>query len=160
MGQQYVLKDIEVHDPASLRTEFLNVLGSECTQARMNKQEVLVLIFGHGEEKLYGIWLGGLEDEDPSARLTPQQFRDCVGEETEVCLMTTACFSGGWTIQPDLNISVLTAAGNKEVSESWPQTKSLSRACGSIWASAILATPDFVYYTNNTADPQRVHYKE
>ncbi len=57
LGKQ--LHDIEVYDPASLRLEFLKVLESECAIARANQQQVLTLIFGHGEQKLYGIWLGG-----------------------------------------------------------------------------------------------------
>ncbi len=74
--------------------------------------------------------------------------------------MTTACYSGGWTVQPDLNISILTAAGNQEESESRAKMKSVSRACGSIWASTILATPDFLAHTNDRIDPSGVHYME
>jgi hypothetical protein len=55
-----------------------------------------------------------------------------------IMLITTACFSGGWTIYKDLNISASTAAGPNELSQSWRESGSIRRYCGSMYTTAVI----------------------
>ncbi|KAJ5901941.1 hypothetical protein N7495_002469 [Penicillium taxi] len=55
--------------------------------------------------------------------------------------MMTSCFSGEWAVIPDLASSTgrrATAAGPMVGSESWPESRSLGRSCGSLYIFAML----------------------
>lgn len=63
----------------------------------------------------------------------------------QVTMLTTSCYSGGWAITPDLRdeigssrITVMTAAGSDQVSESWPKTNTLGRTDGSMYVSSVI----------------------
>ena len=55
-----------------------------------------------------------------------------------VTLVTTACYSGGWVVNPDLNMTMSTAADSKNTSLSWPVSNSIGRACGSAFVGAMI----------------------
>ena len=57
---------------------------------------------------------------------------------TSITLITTSCYSGGWTCNPQLNLSTMTAAGNKNVSLSWRFSASTGRACGSMFTTVLV----------------------
>jgi hypothetical protein len=65
-------------------------------------------------------------------------MKQAIGQGVDVGMLMTSCYSGYWTVKPQLNVSAMTAAGPKKMSESWAQSQSLSRATGSIYASAVL----------------------
>ena len=52
-------------------------------------------------------------------------------------MVNTACFSGGWSVNPQINITSMTAAGPKQ-SESCAASNSIGRCCGSIYATALI----------------------
>ena len=54
--------------------------------------------------------------------------------------ISTACFSGGWSVHPYLKASTTTttAAGPEVESESWGASDSIGRYCGSIYATALI----------------------
>lgn len=89
------------------------------------------------------------EDDDPSALLRFDYIESLIGSNIPTTVVTTACFSGGWVIQPNVDMTILTAAGAKaaegdrrttDLSKSWPVSNSISRACGSIFASTLIET--------------------
>ena len=141
---------IPAHDMVK---QFLDALERESTTATEQKQSLLVLIFGHGLEFTYNIWLG------PDARLTAQELLDvnkdlshpkqkfmlhreefgrAIRANPRVTLLTTACYLGGWSIDLSLNLTTATAAGPEKYSESWAESPSIGRCCVSIYASAVL----------------------
>ena len=132
--------NVHVSSRGSLLQDFLNHVKAECRIAAEKRQPVLLLIFGHGDKDGYGISIGGEGDPDDAPRLRHQHLKILTrGLDISITLLTTACYSGGWLIQPGLNISALTAADS--VSESWAWKASLGSSYhGSIWATAVMET--------------------
>ncbi|PGH09892.1 hypothetical protein AJ80_07602 [Polytolypa hystricis UAMH7299] len=127
--------------PKGLLDRFLATLREETETARREHQQVLVLVFGHGEEGSVGITIGGSGCALAAPRLTRQQFSAVVGPGVDVTLLTTSCFLGGWVIRPlagefflssmtKFNITEMTAEEEEEeMSRAW--ANSLSRGRGS-----------------------------
>ncbi|KAL8902802.1 MAG: hypothetical protein Q9207_004375 [Kuettlingeria erythrocarpa] len=134
----------------ALLANFLSAVKAECDVARELDQPVLVLLFGHGDQTSKGVYLG----VDPSGPkptyplLEMEAFREAMGVGVAVTVVSTACFSGGWAVNPRLNATTLAGAAPglskvdpkyiTGVSESWTASESLSRSCGSIYATAII----------------------
>lgn len=104
-----------------LKVEFTKAVREQCQRASTANppENVLILMFGHGDTKSKGIQLGAGD----RGLLKMQQFGDIFkGLMVNVTLLTTACYSGGWTCNPNLNISTLTAAGIENRSRSWSKS--------------------------------------
>jgi hypothetical protein len=114
---------------------------------------VLVLLFGHGVQSL-GICLDYsqiIPEGDLVGSFTIEQLQSAVPPEVPVTLLTTACYSGGWAVRPDLNMTVLTAAGDISaqpgtgnhlqtwLSLAWNDSPSVGRACGSMFATTVIS---------------------
>ncbi|KAI9052719.1 hypothetical protein LZ554_002995 [Drepanopeziza brunnea f. sp. 'monogermtubi'] len=132
-----------VFKPLELRTAFLKQLSAEAQAARLNRHKLLVIMLGHGDFTSTGVFIGD-GNPDTAALVTPEHFATALGaQDIEVTIMSQACFSGGWTICPDvLNITAMAAAHRDNVSESWPESKSTGRFCGSIFSSALITASD------------------
>ena len=128
----HVLTEVK---PANLRLDFQKEVRAHCSQAAKAEppENVLILIFGHGELKKKGIEIGSGRALE-SAHLQSE----VKGTDANVTLLTTACYSGGWTCYPQFNVSSMTAAGEKITSRSWVKSGSSGRACGSLYTSAII----------------------
>lgn len=129
------LDNFLVFPRGQLKTSFIRTVKSECQAARANKETLLLLIFGHGDSRTYGITLG----TGAVSKLKISNLRSAIGgDDLAVTLLSTSCYSGGWSISPELNITTMAAAGPNSQSISWAARASLGRMCGSIWASAVL----------------------
>ena len=129
--------NIRVFPRAQLLEDFLRTFKAECTMAAALKQPVLLMIFGHGDPITYGVAVGGADPPRDAPRLRIRQILACLrGIDVSLTMMLTSCYSGGWVLQPELNITALTAAGADKVSEAWPSSIS-GRAHGSIFATAV-----------------------
>ena len=128
----HVLTEVK---PANLRLDFKKEVRAQCSQAAKAEppENVLILIFGHGELKKKGIEIGSGRALEPAHLQSEMK-----GTNAKVTLLTTACYSGGWTCYPQFNISLMAAAGEKNVSRSWAKSGSSGRACGSMYTSAII----------------------
>ncbi|KAH7305640.1 hypothetical protein BKA65DRAFT_543915 [Rhexocercosporidium sp. MPI-PUGE-AT-0058] len=148
--------NFSVSHPNQLRVDFLKQLKKECIEAREQQQNFLVVLLSHGDFESKGLFLGGINSEDPQYIMTREMFSEAVGEQNvQICVMSAACYSGGWTVRPDiLNITALTAASEENESSSWEQPKSMGRACGTIFSSALTTTSDQLGAT------QEITYKE
>lgn len=127
-------KDLVPSSRTKLKETFMQHLKEEAERARKDTHPLLVLIFGHGEKETKGIQLG--DDEADLFSIT--DFRLVVGEGLDVTLVSTACFSGGWSVDKIVNASTMVAAGPARESESWPASPSVGRCCGSFYATALL----------------------
>lgn len=137
--------NIRVTTPKILLERFWATVRSECQIAAQQNQPVLILIFGHGDPDTYGVSIGGETSPDVAPRLKVTDLETAIGKITDVSLLMTSCYSGGWVIKsndvsskPILNATVMTAAGPSFQSESWAKSQSCGRAAGSIYASALL----------------------
>lgn len=118
----------------TLRKKFENKVFQECKEAQAANDNVMILIFGHGEEISKDIFLGTQRN-----RLEMRAFAKGIGQfKCYSTVLTTACYSGAWAGNPNLDISLLTGASESTQSRSWRKTASLGRACGSMFATAII----------------------
>ncbi|KAF8850436.1 hypothetical protein BDZ45DRAFT_731564 [Acephala macrosclerotiorum] len=131
------LNNIRVENMQDLRSTFLWALNLEAKEARLKSQTLLVIIMSHGEKISKGFWLGGPFEVGTKLLVTPEHFREAIGKnDVPVTVMSAACYSGGWTVMPDIT-GIYAASAVKE-SHSWPESKSTGRHCGSIWLSALI----------------------
>lgn len=136
---------LQVVAPEQLLTKFLEVFRTVCRAARKKEEPVLLCLFAHGDDLTYGVEIGGIEKDGPL--LYTADIAKIVSENAglDLCVLLTSCFSGGWVTVSDFKDSsarstatIATAAGPTVQSESWPQSTSLGRVCGSIYVSALL----------------------
>ena len=119
--------------PSDLLRTFLATLETKCDQARAENHPVMVFIFGHGHKTTKGVCLG------PKGHwLEIDDFRTAIGNGVDITVVSTACFSGGWSVHPQLNVTTTTAAGPMLTSESWAASGSIGRYCGSIYATSLI----------------------
>jgi hypothetical protein len=136
----YAPGTLKVAAPNVLLDRFLITVKEECEAAVKNNQDVLLLVFGHGDESTYGVTIGSNAvktfHENTAPQLKINRLKLAVGKEARCTLLMTSCYSGGWAMRPDLNLTIIAAAGLKKESLSWNKRSSL-RFSGSIVASAI-----------------------
>ena len=123
--------------PTNLKLDFKMKIREQCQLAsKANPPEnVLVLMFGHGDRDSKGITIG----VGSRAIFKRENFADALkGMNVNLTLITTHCYSGGWTCYPSFNISSLTAAGIVKESRSWAKSGSCGRACGSMFTTALI----------------------
>lgn len=130
----------------NLLERFISTVRDQSKLAAAEGEPLLVLIFGHGEERTYGVQLGGTGNPERGPRLKTRDIKQALHPDTRATLLLTSCYSGGWIVQPDLNnkpllnVTGITASDPEKESLSWPKTNSVGRASGSRVASAILHT--------------------
>lgn len=133
------LGDVRTIAPNDLLERVLSTIRQVCQDATDQGRPLLILIFAHGEEETHALQIGGRGN-----LLTMNLFKRAIGSRTPssgLCLLTTACYSGGWAINPALNITSLTAQANWIESLAWPVSGTArARSCGSPFASAIAET--------------------
>ncbi|KAH9218098.1 hypothetical protein DL95DRAFT_434438 [Leptodontidium sp. 2 PMI_412] len=132
-------KDIRVCQPGELLERFLASLKDEIEKARQLHQQVLVLIFGHGDEDTYGIAIGG-DNQANAPRLNRDRLESVLNSSVDTCLVMTSCCSGGWVVTPKyesrrqsrarFNLTMITGAGEANISLSWAMSLSAGRRAG------------------------------
>ena len=123
--------------PTSLRLDFKKAIREACAEAAKSKEpgNVLIMMFGHGHASTKGVHIGLGARNIVQTSAMKAEIKNL---NVKVTLLSTACYSGGWTCHPDLNISTMTAASHMTKSKSWAKSGSLGPACGSIFATAII----------------------
>ena len=133
--QRGEITPVTVAAESDLHDVTMEVLRKECQIAKSTRAPVLLLLFGHGDKDICGVELG----EESVLRI--DDVRSVVGDDIGLTVISTACFSGGWSASTFLNAATSTAAGPTVVSESWGASPSVRsrRYCGSIYASALIS---------------------
>jgi len=130
--QRGEITPVTVAAESDLHDVTMEVLKKECQIAKSTGAPVLLLLFGHGDYRTYGVVLG-------ESILRIDDVRSVVGDDIGLTIISTACFSGGWSASTSLNATTSTAAGPLVESESWNESPSVrKRICGSIYASALI----------------------
>ncbi|EFR01091.1 hypothetical protein MGYG_04095 [Nannizzia gypsea CBS 118893] len=137
--------NIRVVPSTILLERFLATVREQSRIAAQHNEQLIVLIFGHGDQDTHGICLGQVKEEAYEPQLLfINDFHRATTAEAKVTLFTTACYSGGWLVQPickkstGLNVTGITGSGIKQETRSWSLSRSVGRACGSSIASAIV----------------------
>lgn len=131
------LSPVEVVDPASVGKHFIDKVRDFGKLAREENAKLLLLIFCHGTDT------GELElkvsgQDGRSRKITLAQVRKCIESGVNTTLITSACYSGKWLVDPIFNYTAIAAATDETESLSWALTRSMGRACKSIFASALI----------------------
>ncbi|KAI2630629.1 hypothetical protein GGR54DRAFT_635236 [Hypoxylon sp. NC1633] len=143
-----------VVDSTAMKDRFLSEVARASSQSYREKKPLLLLVFCHGNEKTHLL----LDCGDKRTGLSIQQLKAVLEPGSCVTLVTTACYSGGWTTTPDLNLTAATGADAESVSNSWALSQSMGRACGSIFGSAFIeslsgVSSSLLAQTGHTPDP-------
>ncbi|KAL8820290.1 MAG: hypothetical protein Q9223_001456 [Gallowayella weberi] len=125
---------VQFAHPRDLRIKFVTTLKQHCTAADKAGETVLVLMFGHGDMENKGIYLGS---NDRAFRYSHLKYA-LSKLKVNITLLTTQCYGGGWTMTPSVNITAMAAADKGNISKSWTYSRSCRRACGSMFATAII----------------------
>ncbi|MCJ1355457.1 MAG: hypothetical protein MMC33_005449 [Icmadophila ericetorum] len=131
-------KNLHVIPQKLLLERFLGTLRDESQKAKGLSQPILELIFGHGDHETHGVEIGGNGNTTTAPLLTIWKFREAIGTNGETSLLITSCYSGGWVINPALNITAITTASPSNQSGSWARRVSSKAAAGLIHATAAL----------------------
>ncbi|KAK2753836.1 hypothetical protein FQN55_000200 [Onygenales sp. PD_40] len=96
--------NLRVVSRAVLLERFLSTLREQASMAAERNEPLIVFVFGHGDLDTHGVYIGG---EGGSINNLPR-LRMCdigrsVGLKVNATLFTTACYSGGWLVQPNSN---------------------------------------------------------
>lgn len=133
--------------PNQLKLNTKKLITAECRAAEIANETVLILMLGHRDPNNHGIELG----TGGRATLKINEFRQATRAfKIGITMITTSCFSGGWTCNPQLNLSTMTAAGEKKPSLSWRFSGSTGRACGSMFTTALVQKLTRVGATNKS----------
>jgi hypothetical protein len=151
-----------VPEPHMVRA-FIHHVKTEAKIAKEKSEPLLIMMFGHGTEE-FGVFLGKHDELSPSRLVFMKDVESAIPPGVEMTLFSNACFSGGWAVH--MNATTFAAAGPFKTSTSWPQSRSASRACGSIWASMIVQAlreeveqPVEAAYISNTPFPEHAQQK-
>lgn len=114
---------------------FLEKAKEASELAKRNRAPLLLLVFCH---HLF------LDAGNQSKGLSILRLKGVLEPGVSVTLVTTACYSGGWTTSPDLNQTTIAVAGDEKQDEatfhSWIESSSIGRFCGSVFATTLFKT--------------------
>ena len=128
-----VVKNTEIID------SFLDKVRAESLRATREQCPLLILLFCHGLENYNFL----LDHADTKYGLNTTRIKEAIEPGCRVTLLSTACFGGGWLVKnmlqdSPLNVTALSAADEGTTSNSWQLSGSLSRACGSVFATTVI----------------------
>lgn len=135
------MQDVRTVHPNDLLERVLSTIRQACRQANEENRPVLILIFTHGREDDYTMHMGG-GDPQSCPKLAMASFKRAIGSQplhSGLCLVTTACYGAGWAINPNLNITPLTAQSHFDESLAWPLSGTINKryCCGPPFGSGI-----------------------
>ena len=125
------LSDVDVV-AGSIGKRFLDRVCEFGDLACKEDGKLLLLIFCHGDDA------GAFDLGRGAGPLTYAKLRGCIATRTRTAIVTTACYSGSWVVDPDVHCTAMEAASAGAGSISWEATRSMARACGSVFASALI----------------------
>jgi len=122
-----------------IKKAFTTTVMNECKTAHENKRNVLILMFGHGDSRHNGIDIGELIMKTLKIKDLKKNLKGF--SDARITILSTACFSGGWSCIPDLGdvTSTMMAAGKEKPSKSWNYSFSYGRASGSMFTTAVVS---------------------
>ncbi|KAK3384846.1 hypothetical protein B0H63DRAFT_559572 [Podospora didyma] len=132
---QHEITPVTIVEPGKMIDRFLEEIRAASLRAKAAQCPLLLFVFCHGIEGHSLI----LDNGQRNKGLSITRVKVALEPGASVTLFTTACYSGGWAVSPDLNITSMCAASGNEQSVAWVTSTSVGRACGSIFAGATIA---------------------
>ncbi|KAJ5222803.1 uncharacterized protein N7469_009043 [Penicillium citrinum] len=139
--RQKKLTDVTVVRSSGMIERFISEAKRASELAKKTNAPLLLLVFCHGLPNHHLL----LDDGERRKGLSILALKAVLEPAARITLVTTACFSGGWAVTPDLNTTALTAASHfpdleRGISIAWGVSASIGRSCGSIFASTMIET--------------------
>ncbi|KAJ0165759.1 hypothetical protein CTA2_10077 [Colletotrichum tanaceti] len=127
-----------------MTSRFLEEVHAASRQAVENQASLLLLVFSHSK----GNWEFLLDGGNREEGLSVAQLRGAIAKDCHTVLYSPVCYSGGWFVRdltrpertPLDDITMPVTAGPKAMSDAWQNSPSVIRACGSIFANAVIDT--------------------
>lgn len=132
------LPTCQTHPTRTLLRKFLELIQAESRIAGVLGHSLALFVFGHGERNDFGIHIGNPEanDEFSHVWLTLAALSEYLDPGVSTILFSTSCFSGGWAVDPTVNITAMAAAGPTTEALSW-YGDSVRRFNGGIYATTV-----------------------
>ncbi|KAK3338603.1 hypothetical protein B0T25DRAFT_508455 [Lasiosphaeria hispida] len=127
---------VTIVQPAKMIDKFLDEVRQAAARAKRSNCPLLLMVFCHGIENFELCLDNGTRHKG----LSIVRLKEALEPGVRVTLLSTACYSGGWVVDPDFNTTTMAAADAEGQSISWPLSASMGRACGSVFAGAIINT--------------------
>ncbi|KAF3481029.1 uncharacterized protein GIQ15_06376 [Arthroderma uncinatum] len=123
-------------------------------------EQLIVFVFGHGDQDTHGIRLGRFRTtSNKTPLLLMRDFARAVPKEAKVTLFTTAFYSGGWLVQPNTNkakfLNVTGITGSAVDEEGDDKMEVLTHPTYIGLASSIFEKISTIY---SLASEQRIHF--
>ncbi|KAK4143418.1 uncharacterized protein C8A04DRAFT_12323 [Dichotomopilus funicola] len=123
-------------EPAKMNDRFLSEVNEASLRAKKSGYPLLLMVFCHDVQGHYLC----LDNGTRKKGISIVRLKAALEPGVSVTLLTTACFSGGWAVTPELNTTTMAAAQPEGESISWQMSSSMGRACGSVFAGATIST--------------------
>ncbi|KAJ5999803.1 hypothetical protein N7481_000212 [Penicillium waksmanii] len=141
MLRQNKLTDVTVVRSSEMIDRFISEAKRASELAKKTNAPLLLLVFCHGLPNHHLL----LDDGERKKGLSILALKAVLEPAARITLVTTACYSGGWAVTPELNTTALTAASHfsdhkRGLSSAWGISASIGRTCGSIFASTMIET--------------------
>lgn len=114
---------------------FLREVENASKRAKRGQCPLLIMVFCHGGNNHTYF----LDNGSQKRGVTINRLKGVLEPGVTTTLLTSACYSGGWAITPELNISTAAAAQDDDESLAIPTSRSVGRICGSVFASATIS---------------------
>jgi hypothetical protein len=119
---------------------FLHEIQQASKRTKREQAPLLILVFSHRFPDFQLL----IDNGNRKRGLSITRVKAILEPGVSVTLISTACHSGGWVVSNDFNHTMMAAASenNNETgwSNAWPNSHSMGRACGSVFASTLLHT--------------------
>ncbi|KAK3360691.1 hypothetical protein B0T25DRAFT_621586 [Lasiosphaeria hispida] len=129
------ISPVTIVEAPKMIERFLEEVEKASIRARQIGCPLLLMVFCHGIKGHYLCLDNGTQNKG----LSIVRLQGVLDPNIKVALFTTACYSSGWALSTDLNITAMTAAKPDNESVSWRVSESIGRACGSMFASAAIS---------------------
>ncbi|KAK0715934.1 hypothetical protein B0H67DRAFT_645620 [Lasiosphaeris hirsuta] len=120
---------------AKMIDKFLSEVNKASLRAKNSGCPLLLMVFCHGIDGHYLCLDNGTRHKGISI----VQLKAALDPGVSVILFTTAYYSGGWAVTPELNNTTMAAMKHDDHSVSWRLSSSMGRACGSVFAGATIS---------------------
>lgn len=127
----FASQNLTIVNASELKTRFIEYLKQEVQEAQEKDQRILLLMFGHKNDDAKGVWLC---DE----RFDFKELQAIIGARIDITIMSTACYSGGWTVLNHVHKTAVSPTRASEESLPWPKSISAGPSCGGLYISPLI----------------------
>jgi hypothetical protein len=126
-----------------IKTRVLQEIQTGCAYAKANQKHLMLFFFAHVRPRFYSIRLDprNMHPSSSVLDLSLDEVIPLLDPSVPTTVTTACCHSGGWTVNPALNATVIAGSSPEKETWTWPQAESVrNRIGGTVFSSAIIKT--------------------